>query len=416
MFYTGHMASSPLSRVRNLEHPHRFEGLPENGKLLRTAALLGAVLLASAAASAEEWTFEVVDGTRVGTVSLVMENSGQRHISYYDSSFETRLKYAFHDGTSWTIEVVDELFTVGDHNSIAVDADGNPHISYHADHQDGGLKYAVRDAASSTWTVEIVDQGGHLGEYTSLALDGSGNPYISYWDSVNGDLKVASNTGSGWVIETVDSNGDTGLYTSIALDASDNPRVSYRSLGTNTSHLWFASFDGSWTIERAEASSRPQDMSLVLDESGNPLIAYYARSGSNLKFASRIGGTWSVQTVASAGNVGQYPSLALDPSGNPCISFRSDVADQDLQYAKHDGTSWIIETVDSAGNVGHSSALAIDSFGNIGISYADSTNSDLKFAFAQTPVALPTLSPGAVGLLLAALLGIGLAVRSGQEV
>ena len=59
---------------------------------------------------------------------------------------------------------------------------------------------------------------------------------------------------------------------------------------------------------------------------------------------------------------------------------------------------------------------AIDSFGNIGISYADSTNSDLKFAFAQTPVALPTLSPGAVGLLLAALLGIGLAVRSGQEV
>ena len=98
MFYTGHMASSPLSRVRNLEHPHRFEGLPENGKLLRTAALLGAVLLASAAASAEEWTFEVVDGTRVGTVSLVMENSGQRHISYYDSSFETRLKYAFHDG------------------------------------------------------------------------------------------------------------------------------------------------------------------------------------------------------------------------------------------------------------------------------------------------------------------------------
>jgi hypothetical protein len=178
------MADFPSCSGLSLDRRRRVYAPLGNLRHLQTAALLGALLLASTPASAEEWTFEVVDGTRVGSVSLVMENSGKRHISYYDSSSATRLKYAFYDGTSWTIEVVDEPFTVGDHNSIAVDAEGNPHISYYADHQDGGLKYAVRNAASSTWSVEVVDPDRNRGEYSSLALDGSGNPYISYWDSL----------------------------------------------------------------------------------------------------------------------------------------------------------------------------------------------------------------------------------------
>jgi hypothetical protein len=89
----------------------------------------------------------------------------------------------------------------------------------------------------------------------------------------------------------------------------------------------------------------------------------------------------------------------LAPSGNPGIRFR-DASNQDLQYAKYDGTDWTIETVDEVGNAGVYTALGIDALGNIGIGYSDSTNTDLKFAFAQGPAAVPALSPGAVGSLL----------------
>ena len=76
--------------------------------------MLWAVLLASTPAAAEEWSLEVVDNTMIRTLSMVMEDSGNRHISYYDSSFASRLKYAFYDGSTWTIEVVDEFLTVGE--------------------------------------------------------------------------------------------------------------------------------------------------------------------------------------------------------------------------------------------------------------------------------------------------------------
>ena len=224
--YCSHLQSFPLSAWQNLNRVHRFDGPLRSLTYLRSATLVGAALLASSPAPAEDWSLEIVDDLAVQTTSMAMEDSGRRHISYYDL-FPTRLKYAFYDGSNWPIEVDDDTFDSGEYSSIAVDAGGNPHISYYGDYQDGGLKYAVRNAASSTWSVEIVDQGRPQGEYTSLALDGSGNP-----------------------------------------------RVSYRSIGTGTSHLWFASFDGSWTIEQVESGTRPTDTSLVLDESGNPLIAY----------------------------------------------------------------------------------------------------------------------------------------------
>jgi len=153
-------------------------------------------------------------------------------------------------------------------------------------------------------------------------------------------------------------------------------------------------------------TNRTRGTSLVLDESGNPYIAYSNDVSDDLSLVRKTGGTWTVENIDTTGDVGQYPSIALDLSRNPVISHL-DRNGFDLKYAAYDGTAWNIETVDATDNVGHHTSVSVDSVGNIGISYVNATDRDLKFAFAPTAAAIPVLSPGATGLLLALLFALG---------
>ncbi len=57
-----------------------------------------------------------------------------------------------------------------------------------------------------------------------------------------------------------------------------------------------------------------------------------------------------------------------------------DYTNFDLKYATGTFGSWSIETVDSAGEVGMCTSIALDSSDNVHISYFDLTNYNLKYA------------------------------------
>jgi hypothetical protein len=71
---------------------------------------------------------------------------------------------------------------------MAVDTAGRPHIAYY-DQTLGNLKYAYWNG--STWVISIVDSAGNVGKFVSLALDSQNIAHISYYDVSNKDLLYA---------------------------------------------------------------------------------------------------------------------------------------------------------------------------------------------------------------------------------
>jgi hypothetical protein len=341
---------------------------------------------------ATPFVHETVDAT--GTVgdwtSLVLDAVGNPHISYHDASSQN-LKYASKSGGAWTLEVVDSPNTVGDHTALDLDAFGNPGISYR-DVTNLDLKYASK--SSGAWVLETVDAAGSVGQFTSIKFDHQGNPHISYYDVTNADLKYASKSGGVWTLETVDATGSVGQYTSLGLDAQGNPHISYYD-ATNADLKYAYKTGGVWTLETVDASGTVGDFtSLALDAQGIPHISYRnAINNGDLWYASKSGGVWTTELVDIAGltnvtAVGQWSSLELDGQGNPRISYR-DATTLDLRFASKSGSAWTLETVDATGAVGEYTSLALDAQGNPCISYYDATNFDLKYTDSAVHLVSP---------------------------
>jgi len=109
---------------------------------------------------------------------------------------------------------------------MALDESDRPHISYYGN---GPLRYAYYNGM--TWIIEIVDTQVGDAIYTSIELDSTGYPHISYFDPAGAPgysgLKYARKTGEGWEITRVDTTMNTGWFSSLALDSTDRPHIAY---------------------------------------------------------------------------------------------------------------------------------------------------------------------------------------------
>ena len=302
-------------------------GLVSGFPVISYATVPGNLRYATLDPSTKTWKLYNVDASGPFT-SLDADSSGVVHISYADGGATSRLRYYRNDHGQAAIQPIDE----GSWSSIRADGSGAPHVSYYSQQH---LQYASRNG--TTWVSEQVDSTANRGRYNSLALDAGGSAQIAYYDGSARRLLVARGGSGSWSTQVVDSTAsDPGRFNSIALlPANGRARISY--IAATTLKVRFASYNGAvWSLEDVGDVGQVGDFSatsLKLDSGGNPHIAYYDANSGGLIYASRLApGVWSLQTVDTQGNVGEYCSLTLDDQDRPIISYY-DATNQALKIA-----------------------------------------------------------------------------------
>lgn len=335
------------------------------------------------------WTLEMIDNSssNVGSnCDMKVGPNGDIYAVYWDyvttSSSNQSLKFAHHDGNSWTTSILDS--DGGSDSSLQIDALGNLHVSY-IDLVNGGLKYGFNNGQG--WVLSTIEDNGQ-GRGNSLVLDSNNDPHVSYFDNNNNRLRYASLTGTSWSISTVETglswgNNSTASQTdtSIGIDSSDNVHISYYNAG-----LKYAFYDGtSWDFTLIDTVENIQgNTNLIVDDEQRIHISYHDNASRSLKYATfeesqESQEIWDLSIVDFQADVGEYSSIVLDSNDDAHISY-FDASSKDLKYATDVSGQWTAYTIDSDGDVGYGSSIAIDSNDALHISYDDSTNGDLKYA------------------------------------
>jgi len=129
-------------------------------------------------------------------IKLYFDNNTQTtipHIVYKDMRSKN-LVHVYKDPilATWQSTIIDQAANVGDWNDIAIDSQGHIYVSYY-DGSDKDLKFAYYDG--TTWSTQIIDGlYSDVGQMTSIVLDENGVPHITYYDETNGNLKHAEIT------------------------------------------------------------------------------------------------------------------------------------------------------------------------------------------------------------------------------
>ena len=239
----------------------------------------------------------------------------------------------------------------------------------------------------------------NTGQYSSLALDSAGFPVVSYYDAANADLKVmhcddTDCAGGAESITSPDTSDDVGRFTSLVLDSSGNPVVAYLDLVGNALHLNILHCNDPDCDGTGEAISSPDldntagsHTSLALDGSGNPVVSYRRSGVDDLKLlhcddpnCGGVLGSESVTVPDHGGFPGLYTSLELDTTGAPVIShYDSDRRNLGIARCTAANCFTVSRTLpDNSVDVGQFTSLTFGFFNYPIVSYYDAANGDLK--------------------------------------
>jgi hypothetical protein len=392
------LSTSTGTAITNVSSPYTHTGLSDDVTYyyLVTAVSGGYESFASSTAWATPgWATEPVAETLATTeqrdASIAVDSVGNAHIHYsYDdhyfnppySSVRMDNYYTTHAAGTWASVLVDHPVWVN--ANIALDSTDAVHVSY-LDFP--GLTHAVY--GSGAWTAEVADAQAWCD--ASLAIDSTDKIHLAYRasSSPNDEVRYASNTSGAWASQVVDTSGSVGCAVSgnrvsIAVDAAGAAHIVYAGNSPDYGLQYATNRGGPWTVSVVNQDYVEQ-VSAAVDPTGTVHVVY-ANNVNELRYAHNAIGTWTTETIETAGSTG-YPSLAVDAGGKAHVSYFS-AGYGELRYAHNSSSgAWQIVAIADTGaappNSGSDTAIAVDSQGKVHIGYFDNRSGNLRYATNQ---------------------------------
>ncbi len=193
--------------------------------------------------------------------------------------------------------------------------------------------------APLTFEKEDVDREFSSGYYTSIAYDAAGNAHVAYQSRVVTGAQVRyarQNALGGWGIEIVDTNDFPGQHCDIVLDSDGNPHIAYWD--SPTDELRFASrVGGVWSIDVLDTVDGLANLDLDVDSQGAFHIGYSSYVTAELVWLRQVGGIWSSEVLDDDCTTG-IMAFCLDPNDKPLFLHR--YQESVMQLTKQQGSNW----------------------------------------------------------------------------
>ncbi|MFZ0548542.1 MAG: VCBS repeat-containing protein, partial [Candidatus Promineifilaceae bacterium] len=205
------------------------------------------------------------------------------------------------------------------------------------------------------WQIQLVETRGDTGYSPSIALDSNGYPHIAYFKHVvlsggyTDRIYHLYWDGVRWHNDYVAFASSIGNNISLALDSSNNPHIAFAATSGDSKGLKYTYWDGmQWQTWLIESENFKESISLALDSSDNPHVTYaMSEPAGTLRYAFWDGTTWqkhNIETVTPSFD--GFTSLVLDNNNRPHLAYYNQATEQ-LKYAHYDGTTWQINIIDA---------------------------------------------------------------------
>jgi len=356
----------------------------------------------------ERFDYVTVDSTcDCGAPSAIATDSaGQVWLAYHDNDLgEIKVDLRTTGGT-WTgasTLSVTSGYEVGDFMDAEVDSADYFQLAYTAEDTTTGymsLDFQYADP-SGTWSGDFEVDGyytsgsAYVGYYVDLDIDSSNLPTFGYYDASVNYPYVADYSSFGVGIYApadylaFSTSDYIGIYTALAVDSSDYAHIAFYDgaspygIGSQPENQ-YSTFDlslgDSCFSSTIDDDGAYNTMDIKSDDT--VCVAYQDAGSSDLKYACNSGSScsgWTIETVATAGAVGEFASLKFNSADEPYIAYY-DTTNGRLMMAHDDGTGFTTFVVDESADVGQYADLAIDPFDNVHVSYYDADSMALKYA------------------------------------
>ncbi len=288
-------------------------------------------------------------------------------------------------GSGWSQTAIGE----GTKPVLALDGGDLPAIAFLF--EDVGQGFVAYSSAAEGWNADPFVEGYFYGPI-GLDFDSEGRPNIAYhdhqgegFDPALGDLTYAVRDGGDWRVQPAFSDGHDGWDSTIRV----GPDGVVRAAGVDPSQFsrvegveYYELIDGAWVVEPVGSGPIEYEwnVDLQMADDGTVGITYFATEPADLMFARRSpGGDWSIEEVATEGDVGRFSSFAFDPQGTAHVSYwNADTGE--VMYATDASGGWESSVVADLTSVqmGFEGArritsLALDPQGSPVIAYSDTT-------------------------------------------